>query len=214
MPVLLPAVATVKRRSYHSTIRRGDAPGLVCDAAQELFTTNGYLATTIQDIATAAGVARPTVFSAVGSKPAILKAVIDRAMAGDAAPVAVADRPWYHEALDEPDPERAIALHARNICMIVSRVAALLRALETAASVDTDAAALWAGTRRQRREGTAAIAANIASKAALRCQEKELADLLFTLPPDAYYRLVTEEGWSRERFEIWLADLLHRICIA
>jgi TetR/AcrR family transcriptional regulator, regulator of autoinduction and epiphytic fitness len=214
MPVLLPAVATVKRRSYHSTIRRGDAPGLVCDAAQELFTTNGYLATTIQDIATAAGVARPTVFSAVGSKPAILKAVIDRAMAGDAAPVAVADRPWYHEALDEPDPERAITLHARNICMIVSRVAALLRALETAASVDTEAAALWAGTRRQRREGTAAIAANIASKAALRCQEKELADLLFTLPPDAYYRLVTEEGWSLERFETWLADLLHRICIA
>jgi AcrR family transcriptional regulator len=207
-------MATVKRRSYHSTIRRGDAPGLVCDAAQELFTTNGYLATTIEDIATAAGVARPTVFSAVGSKPAILKAVIDRAMAGDEAPVAVAERPWYHEAVGEPDPERAITLHVRNICRIVGRVVALLRALETAATVDTDAAALWAGTRRQRRDGTAAIAADIASKAALRCQEKELADLLFTLPPDAYYRLVTEEGWSPERFETWLADLLHRVCIA
>lgn len=207
-------MATVKKRSYQSTIRRGDAPGLVCDAARELFTTNGYPATTIEDIATAAGVARPTVFSAVGSKPAILKAVIDRAMAGDQAPVAVADRPWYQEAILEPDAGRAIALHARNICMIVGRVAALLRALETAATVDTDAAALWAATRRQRREGTAAIATDIASKTALRCQETELADLLFTLPPDAYYRLVTEEGWSVERFETWLADLLHRICIA
>jgi AcrR family transcriptional regulator len=207
-------MATVKRRSYQTTIRRGDAPGLVCDAARELFTTNGYPATTIEDIATAAGVARPTVFSAVGSKPAILKAVIDRAMAGDQTPVAVADRPWYQEAILEPDAGRAITLHARNITMIVGRVAALLRALETAATVDTDAAALWAATRRQRREGTAAIATDIASKTALRCEEKELADLLFTLPPDAYHRLVTEEGWSVERFETWLADLLHRICIA
>jgi TetR/AcrR family transcriptional regulator, regulator of autoinduction and epiphytic fitness len=207
-------MVTVKRRSYHSTIRRGDAPGRICDAARELFTTNGYPATTIEDIATAAGVARPTVFSAVGSKPAILKAVIDRAMAGDGALVAVADRPWYREAIDEPDPERAITLHARNISMIVGRVAALLRALETAATVDKDAASLWAQTRRQRRDGTAAIATDIASKAALRCEEKELADLLFTLPPDAYYRLVAEEGWSAERFQTWLADLLHRICIA
>src|SRR6476469_2867447 len=101
MQVLLRAMATVKRRGYHSTIRRGDARGLVCDAARDLFSTNGYLATTIEDIATAAGVARPTVFSAVGSTPAILRAVIDRAMAGDEAPVAVADRPWYHEAINE-----------------------------------------------------------------------------------------------------------------
>src|ERR1700750_1590570 len=105
-------MATVKRRRYHSSIRRGDAPGLVCDAARELFTTNGYLAPTVGDIATAAGVARPPVFSAVGSKPAILKAVIDRAMAGDEAPVAVADRSWYQEAINEPDLSRAITLHA------------------------------------------------------------------------------------------------------
>jgi hypothetical protein len=77
-----------------------------------------------------------------------------------------------------------------------------------------EAANLWAATKCQRREGTAAIAQDIASKASLRCDENELADLLFTLPPDAYYRLVTEEVWSPERFKTWLADLLHRICIA
>jgi AcrR family transcriptional regulator len=206
-------MATVKRRSYHSAIRRGDAPRLICDAAHALFTTNGYLATTIEDIAKTAGVARPTVFSAVGPKPAILKAVIDRAMAGDQAPVAVADRPWYQEAINEPNPGRAITLHARNISMIVGRVGALLRALETAAAVDADAAALWAATKRQRREGTAAIATDIASKTSLRCDENELADVLFTLPPDAYFRLVTQSGWSAERFESWLADLLQRVCI-
>ena len=44
---------------------------------------------------------------------------------------------------------------------------------------------------------------------------QELADLLFTLAPDAYDRLVTEEGWSAQRFETWLArpprPRLHRL---
>ena len=40
-----------------------------------------------------------------------------------------------------------------------------------------------------------------------------LADMLFTLPPDAYYRLVHEEGWPAEQFQDWLADLLQRICL-
>jgi len=40
-----------------------------------------------------------------------------------------------------------------------------------------------------------------------------LADMLFTLPPDAYYRLVHEEGWPAEEFQKWLADLLQRFCL-
>jgi TetR/AcrR family transcriptional regulator, regulator of autoinduction and epiphytic fitness len=182
-------------------------------AAHRLFSTKGYLATSIDEIAAEAGVARPTVFTAVGPKSAILKAVVDQAMAGDDAPVPVAGRPWFTEALDEPDPVRSVHLHARNLCWILQRVVPLLRALETAAAVDQDAAALWADLRRQRRTGTASVAANLAAKTTLRCQEQVLADMLFTLPPDAYYRLVHEEGWPVEKFQEWLADLLQRVCL-
>jgi len=206
-------VATVKRRAYRSAIRRGDAPRLVCAAAHRLFSAKGYLATSIADIAAEAGVARPTVFTAVGPKPAILKAVVDQAMAGDDVPVPVAGRPWFVEALDEPDPVRSVHLHARNLCWILQRVVPLLRALEAAAAVDEDAATLWADLRRQRRTGTASIAANLAAKTTLRCGEQVLADMLFTLPPDAYYRLVCEEGWPAEKFREWLADLLQRVCL-
>src|SRR3954466_12381240 len=115
-------VTTVKRRGYRSTIRRGDAPRLICAAAQRLFSTKGYLATSIAESAAEAGVARPTVFTAVGPKPLILKAVVDRAMAGDAEPHPVAERPWFTEALDEPDPARSIDLHTRNICWMLQRV--------------------------------------------------------------------------------------------
>jgi AcrR family transcriptional regulator len=207
-------VATVKRRRYRSTIRRGDAPALICAAAQRLFSTKGYLATSIADIAAEAGVARPTVFTAVGTKPVILKAVVDQAMAGDDEPHPVAERPWFTEALDEPDPERSIDLHTRNICRMLRRVVPLLRAMETAATLDEDAAALWADFRQQRRTGTAGIAADLAAKTTLRCPQRVLADMLFALPPDAYYRLVHEEGWSTEAFQHWLADLLKRTCLA
>lgn len=206
-------MAAVKTRTYRSTIRRGDAPRLVCAAAHDLFSTKGYLATSIDDIAAAAGVARPTVFTAVGPKPAILKAVVDRAMAGDDEPVPVADRPWFAEALAEPDPALAVRLHTRNLCRILQRVAPLLRALETAADLDPDAATLHADVRRQRRTGTASMAADLATKADLRCDEQVLADILFTLPPDSYIRLVHEQDWTLAKFETWLADLLHRMCL-
>jgi len=206
-------VATVKRRQYRSTIRRGEAPQLICAAASRLFSTKGYLATSIDEIAAEAGVARPTVFAAVGPKPVILKAVVDQAMAGDDAPVPLADRSWFREAIDEADPVRSMQLHVRNVCRILQRVVPLLRALETAATVDEDANALWIELRRQRRTGTAGIAADLAAKTTLRCEERVLADMLFTVPPDAYYRLVHEEGWPREAFQAWLADLLQRVCL-
>lgn len=206
-------MATVKRRAYRSTIRRGEAPRLICAAAYRLYSAKGYLATSIDDIAAEAGVARATVFTAVGPKPAILKAVVDQATAGDDAPVPVASRPWFTEALDEPDPVRSVQLHARNLTWIMQRVVPLLRALEAAATVDADAAALCADVRRQRRTGTASIAANLAAKSTLRCGEQMLADMLFTLPPDAYYRLVHEEGWPAEKFQGWLATLLQRFCL-
>jgi hypothetical protein len=57
------------------------------------------------------------------------------------------------------------------------------------------------------------MAADLASKADLRCNEQVLADVLFTLPPDAYFRLVREEDWAMEKFETWLTDGLERICL-
>lgn len=213
MSSMVVGMTGVKRRPYSSAIRRGDAPALVRAAARRLFMAKGYLATSIDDIAAEAGVARPTVYAAGGSKSAILKSVVDEALAGDDLPVAVAERPWYREAVTEPDPHAALRLHVRNISGIQQRFALLLRALESAASTDRDASALLEQVRRQRRAGLAAIAADLASKATLRCDEQQLADVLYALPPDAYVRLVHEGGWSDEAFEHWLADALERICL-
>ena len=207
-------MASVNTRSYRSTIRRGDAPRLICAAAHELFSTQGYLATSIDEIAAAAGVARPTVFTAVGPKPVILKMVVDQAMAGDDAMVPVAGRPWFKAALEETDPVRSIQLHARNVTWIAHRAAPLLKAMETAAAVDADAAQLWDQHQQQRRQGMGDFVASLATKTALRCDEATATDTLWAVIPDAYVRLVHQSGWTDEKFQVWLADVLEHVLIA
>ena len=205
-------VGSVNRRPYRSSIRRGDAPALVREAAHRLFTTKGYLATSIEDIAAEAGVARPTVFTAVGPKPVILRTVVDQALAGDDAPVPIAERPWWRDAIEEPDPVRSIQLYARNMCRISGRAGLLLRALEIAASIDADAAEVWARFQHQRRVGLNEFAVTLAQKTrALRYDEDTMTDTMWTLAPDAYLRLVRDAGWPVERFQAWLADLLQRM---
>ena len=205
------SVGSVKR-PYRSSIRRGDAPALVCEAAYRLFSTKGYLATSIEDIAAEAGVARPTVFTAVGPKPVILRTVVDQALAGDDAPVPIAERPWWREAIEEPDPVRSIQLYARNMCRISGRAGLVLHALETAASVDADAAELWARFQHQRRDGVNQFARTLKQKtSALRYDEDTITDTMWMLAPDAYLRLVHDAGWPVERFQAWLADLLQRM---
>lgn len=205
-------MGSVKRRTYRSSIRRGDAPALVCEAAYRLFSTKGYLATSIEDIASEAGVARPTVFTAVGPKPVVLRTVVDQALAGDDAPVPIAERPWWREAIEEPDPARSIELYARNMCRISGRAGLVLRALEIAASIDADAADVWARFQNQRRVGLNEFAVTLAQKTtALRYDEAAITDTMWTLAPDAYLRLVHDAGWPVERFQGWLADLLQRM---
>jgi AcrR family transcriptional regulator len=206
-------VTTVKKRAYRSAIRRGEAPQRICAAAYRLFTTKGYLATSIEDIAAGAGVARPTVFSAVGPKPAILRAVADQAVAGDDAPVAVSDRPWWKEAVDEPDARSSVRLHARNMCRIQHRTVPLMKAVEAAAPVDPDAAEIWTRYQQQRREGMAEFIAALGKKAALRVDEQTAIDTAWLLAPDTYWRLVRERDWPLEKYENWLADVLERVLL-
>jgi AcrR family transcriptional regulator len=185
---------------------------LICAAAHRLFSDKGYLATSIEDIAAEAGVARPTIFTAVGPKATILRIVVDHALAGDDAPLPIAQRPWWREAIDEPDAVRTIQLAARNMCLINQRSASLLRALETAASVDAEAAEVWDRFQRQRHDGLREFAVALRRKTTrVRYDEDTITDTLWMLTPDAYLRLVRDASWPLERFQDWLTDALLRL---
>src|SRR5262245_27246379 len=49
----------------------------ILDAALRLFAARGYAGTAIADIATEAGVAVPTVYASVGSKPLLLRRLLE-----------------------------------------------------------------------------------------------------------------------------------------
>jgi AcrR family transcriptional regulator len=206
-------MAGVNKRPYRTRIRRGDAPALVRAAATDLFIAKGYAATSIDDIAAAAGVARPTVFTAVGTKPTILKAVVDQATVGDDVPVPLSDRPWYQEALDEPDLRRSLRLLARNMSRIAQGVAPLLRAVEHAAASDPEVAELWQDLQQQRRQSLTLLATALCTKAPLRLDQAAVVDTLWALQPSTYQRLVLDADWTPQEWESWLGDLFERLLV-
>ena len=63
------------KRPYRSTVRAAQAAATrlaILSAAAQLFIERGYVATSIDAIADAAGVSRATVFTAVGGKATLL----------------------------------------------------------------------------------------------------------------------------------------------
>jgi AcrR family transcriptional regulator len=201
-------------RRYDSPLRREGATRTrqaVLDAARELFTAQGYTATTIDQIARRAGVSKPTVFAAVGSKQAMLKQLRDIALAGDDEPVPVAQRPWYREALAEPDPRRALHLHARNATAIHHRSADVHEVLRAAAASDRDLRDLWQASENERRRGAVIVIDALLRKSPLKAGVDRAAaiDIMWILTAsDIFWRLVHTRRWSDAQFENWLGDTL------
>src|ERR671933_673914 len=69
------------------------------DAAHDLFLEQGYVATTLAQVAQRAGLAARTVYVRFGTKAALFRRVIDRALVGDTEPIDVAHRPRTIEAM-------------------------------------------------------------------------------------------------------------------
>lgn len=181
------------------------------DAARELFLQRGYVATTIEDIARKAGVSRPTVFTAVGSKARVLAVLRDLALAGDDDPVPVSERSWFKELLAEPDRARAVGVHARNVTAMNSRYALLEEVLHAAAGADPDLRKLWEASEDERLTGARQVAENLAGKGPWRrgIDTETAAQLLWTLTAaDVYRRLVHGAGWTPALYQSWLTGTL------
>ena len=203
-----------RRRIYQSALRAQSAQSTrrqVLAAARELFVARGFAATTIDDIARAAGVSRPTVFASAGNKSEILKVLRDLALAGDEEPLPVLQRAWYQEALVEPDPVRSIQLHARNMARIYERYADLDMVIHQAAGVDPSLAEFARTSESQRRAGAAAFIEALAAKTPLRAglDENRATEALWALAAsDGYRRLVNDCAWTSDDYQDWLARML------
>ena len=140
----------------------------VLDAARTLFLERGYGATTIDGISSASEIPQATVYRLFSSKKGILKALVDTSVAGDDEPVPVAERSHVRPLLDATRPEDSLARLAAISVDINTRTAPIYRILVSAASSDTDAAAILDELTRQRQEGQGRVATALARAKALR----------------------------------------------
>jgi hypothetical protein len=121
----------------------------------------------------------------------------------------VAERPWYLEVLEEPDPEQQLRLNARNACRVKRRIAPVLQVIRDGAPVDPDVAALWELINSDFHANQRVIVESVASKGALAggLDVDRATDILWTLNhPDQWFLLVGRRGWTPEQFESWFAD--------
>jgi AcrR family transcriptional regulator len=207
--------APVKRpakRTYNSPRRQEQAAATrrsILDAAQQLFESQGYAATTMEDVAAEAGVALKTVYVAFTTKSGLLRALWDLLLKGDQDDAGVAERPWYREVLAEPDPVRQLQRNAHNGRVVKQRIAGVLEVIRNAAPVDADIAALWSLIQSDFYENQKMIVQALHKKKALRAglDVARASDILWTLNhPDVWLLLVGSRGWTPARFEQWFAD--------
>ncbi len=200
------------RRSYHSPRRQQQAAATrqaILEAAQRLFERQGYPATTMEQVAAEAGVALKTVYVAFTTKSGLLRALWDLRLKGDQDDAAVAERPWYREVVEEPDPGRQLRRNAGNARVVKERIGGVLKILRSAAPVDPDAAGLWRLIQTDFHANQRASVESLHAKRALRpgLDVARATDILWTLNhPDVWLLLVDERGWTPEQWERWFAD--------
>lgn len=198
------------RRRYHSPLREQRAQqtrDAVLAAATRLFTTRGWAATGMRDIAREAGTATETLYSHFPSKTALLRTVIDVAVVGDEAPRPLAERPQF-TALAEGGRAERLAAAARLVTDIQRRTVGPAKVLREAAAGDATIAEMLEATRaRQRLDVAAALGLLIGREPSAR----EVDGVWALVSVEVYLLLVEVRGWSDAEYESWLAETLDQV---
>ncbi|MEU8117554.1 helix-turn-helix domain-containing protein [Spirillospora sp. NPDC049024] len=203
------------RRRYDSPLRdqraRQTRQAIVAAAAR-LFVDRGYAAASLADIAREAAVARPTAFAAFGSKAALLREVVDQALAGDDEPVPVAERPWFRPVMEGPTPVAVLTAYAEVCRIIGARAAEIFEVARRAADEGPEPAGLWETMQRNRRAGAAMVIDRIEAvdPGRLRLDRERAVDVVWMFNDPSHYRsLVRTRGWSEQEYTAWMADQMH-----
>ncbi len=187
----------------------------IVEAGLRLFIEQGYTATTVRQLAHAADVAPATVYQAFGTKQAILAAALDVTIAGDDAPLAVAERNWVADAASEPDPRRRLQLVVEGACRIAARTAALKEVIRDAATTVPRARDLVRQDHERRYRTQEHLVDLLLEDRSLRpgIDRRRAVDTFFALVNSATYDLlVTQRGWTIDDWQRWIFDLIEREC--
>ena len=202
--------ATPARRRYDSPLRAkraAETKAALIRAATELFTARGWVNTGMRDVAREAGVAVETLYSHYSSKRKLFDAVVDQAVVGDDAAVAVAERPEFL-AMGRGRRTDRVAAAAALVAGIHGRTGPFAKLIREAATTDAEVAEVLRATRGRQRQDVAAGLALVLGRAPT---PDENDGVWAIVSPEIYLLLVQESGWSLKRYERWLAETLARV---
>lgn len=195
----------VKTTLTHRQRQALETRRLILDAARALFIKQGYGVTTIDAIASEAGVAVSTVYSIYKNKRGILKAI------REAWHQESGQRDIYNQALHETDPRRRIEIAAHATRRQWETGVTMRAIYGGAAAVDAEAAAELKESLDGRRAGIARFIRE--STPILRpdlTPERAIAIYLSLTRSEVYDELVGVFHWSPDEYERWLAETLRQ----
>ena len=208
------------KRAYDGSRRQADAlerQRRIVAAATDLFIRQGFGATSINQIASAADVSAQTIYATYTSKAGVQQiGGLDVAVAGDFDDVPVIERVPPLAGASPTQLFARFAEFAGIVRALNERVAPLIRVLEQAASSD----AVLGQLRSQlvdaiRTDALQWVGQLGADRLRPDLSEQEAADVLATTSSPAVYSILTEDsGWTPEQYERWLAAAVPRLLLA
>jgi AcrR family transcriptional regulator len=198
------------KRTYASPLRArraAETKEQLIRTATDLFLARGWAGTGVRDVAREAGVAVETLYSHYASKRKLFDAVVDQAVVGDDAPIAVAERPEFLALAEGSRPDR-IAAAASLITSIHERTAPFARLIREAATSDAEIAGVLHDTRERQRADIAAGLALILGRPPTVAERDGVWAILALEVHDLLRR---ESGWSRDDYEQWVSETLARL---
>ena len=200
-------------RGYDSSGRRAQAQAnraRVLDTARELFVAGGYTATSVAQVAKAAGVSTPTVFAAFTSKANLLKEAVETALVGDADPVPLAQRPQMRRVYEAPSAAEVVERLAEFAVDAAPRSYPIFAVAFAAADTDPQLSAILRTFDDQRFTGAGYLADALTGHLPDgRARHAELRDVIWSITSlHLYGQLVVQRGWPARRYGEWLVRVL------
>ncbi|MFB9377565.1 TetR/AcrR family transcriptional regulator [Kineococcus gynurae] len=182
----------------------------VVEAAREQLLARGWAGTTIRSVAADAGVSRETVYKTFGGKAGLLKAVYDRTLAGDDAPVVMAERPLFASLRRASTAAEAARAYADVAAHIAEEVGPLLRVALSSRGADPQLREFAEQIDAERLAGVRQVVRVWGEHGWLRPGRtpEATADVLWTIVAPTVHELLHTRGWSRRRYRDWVEEAL------
>ena len=209
------AVGDGVRRRYVSPVRDRQAietRQVILAAAVELFVEAGYAAATVAAVARRAEVSTQTVYNAFETKPGLLKAAYDVALAGGDEAVPLADRPEVRALYKLTDPGGFVRGYAALGRQVLDRVGPLMLQITAgAAAGDLDLLEHQRTTDAERATGTMMVARRVEQLGALApgLSPERARDRIWTLNSvHVWHLLTTGRGWTGDEYQDWIGSAM------